>query len=167
MAAPFSMLLPYRKLSIDTTLSPRAIRQRLQQDVVDEDELHWLGVTAKGYCGVLSDSGFCIRRVVEERNGLLPLVRGTIDATWFGSRVSVRMRPRVGAMIFIGVWFALVLLIGITMWVEDLPKLTPLAMFAFGVGFMHLGFSSEATTAERFLRRALPPHQPVGTGPYR
>ena len=115
----------------------------------------------KPFSGTVADGTFEISRVIRYRNSFLPVVCGRIEPQGAGSRIHVRMRLHLFAMVFMTVWMGLVAvaLVGILYvfaldqgGLDGIALLAPLGMFAFGWALTTFGFWFEADKQERMLR---------------
>lgn len=150
-------LLPYRRFTIDTPLSPSTVQTRLEGAT---------GQTVPGraspidsaFRGEVSGARFQIQRRIGYRNSFLPRIRGTIEPTASGSRLvgTMRLHGFVAAfMVFwlggVGLAFIAIVLPAFSGGRFDWGALTPLGMLAFGVLLVLGGFVPEAHKAIRQL----------------
>jgi len=170
MRRMLTWIFPYRTLMIETSLSPAEVRERLERDVAPREAGLRLFRSRDGrFNGSVSETGFDIRRTISGRNSWLPNVVGTIQATAFGSRVYVRMKPPQMVNVFMALWLGTVALMAIPFAIA-LPfplAIVPFVMFGFGLALPKLGFGIEAGHAETFLYEALPVAEGGTVGAYR
>jgi hypothetical protein len=159
-------LVPVRKLTIDTALTPREICDRLSADVSQPTGWFGLGPAPGFFHGDVSTTEFELVRNITYRNSFLPAVRGVIEPTEFGSRVAVTMQPVGYVLAFMAFWLgsvALGCIVMLAMFIGamgsfNVAGLIPFIMLAFGLTLMNVSFGGEAKKAAAYLHDALPAH---------
>ncbi|MEQ9317691.1 MAG: hypothetical protein RIF41_00980 [Polyangiaceae bacterium] len=168
MRRVLSWIFPYRTLTIETSLSPAEVHERLEKDVAPRRGT--LRVFEVGlYNGRVDETGFDFRRSISGRNSFLPNVVGTIEPTPFGSRVHVHLKMPTVVTVFLAFWLGMVALMAIPfLFAMPFPfNVIPFGLLAFGTMLPKLGFNSEANLAERFLTDTLPLAEGGAIGAYR
>lgn len=167
---PLRSLLPYRRIAIETPLSPDEVRKRIDSVV---EPRRWLrspwASGERAYEGVWKGDHFRISRIIHHRNSFLPVIRGEILPWYLGkTTVVLRMRPAIGVLIFMAVWLGGVgsICIGMlmavfrqigrqTLTISAAPSLIPFGMFAFGAVLLYGAFLNEAGKSRRFFSELL------------
>lgn len=168
MPRMLSWIFPHRTLTIETSLSPAEVHERLEKDVAPRRGT--LRVFEVGmYNGRVDETGFDFRRSISGRNSFLPNVVGTIEQAAFGSRIHVRLTMPTVVTAFMAVWLGMVALMAIPFaFAMPFPfNVIPFGMLVFGTLLPKLGFNAEANLAERFLVETLPLAEGGVVGAYR
>ena len=95
-------VLPYRQFTIETPLEADVVCGRLS-DATEESRV--FGSTPRlPLVGTVRGSSFDVMRNVAGRNSFRPCIRGTVEATSSGSRLSGTMRLHGLVVAFVGVY---------------------------------------------------------------
>jgi hypothetical protein len=148
-------LIPYRTFSIETHLTPSEALTRLEAAVEPVRRFRW-SRPERAFEGVLDGYLFDLRRVIRYRNSYLPCIRGTIQESGTGARVTGTMRPHGLALAFMIFWLGFVGLFCILGVIEALhgrfqTLLVGFGFLAVGIGFPLACFLPEAHKALRLL----------------
>jgi hypothetical protein len=141
--------MPIRRFSLDTHLPRGAAVQRLRATL-----LALTGDKDADFSGSVDDDSF---RLIPESGGrmnsFMPRIRGRIDTTPSGTRVSGTMFLHPFTMCFLLVWIGL---IGWQMWHErDARTLLVIGMLVFLPSLGVASFYFEAAKAERCIVKAM------------
>ena len=154
-------VLPYRRFTIETSLGPDEVRERLREAIAAQ----WTrGFTqpAQPLVGDFDGTSFDITRYIRGRNSFKPRIRGTVEPAGSGTRLSGTMRLHAIVIVFIGAFvFAAgsVFLAGAARSVAR-DQLDPMVLPAMGVlAFLTVmtlgGFAIEVHGAFRDLIRVV------------
>jgi hypothetical protein len=154
-------ILPYERLTIETTLTVEEAQRRLAESVEPRKNIGWpLQQRSKPFEGSITDEHFEISRVISYRNSFLPRISGRIRQGSQGATIEATLALHVVVMIFMIVWLlgvgcaALVVLsAAIGAGTFELFGLIPIGMFVFGVLLCTLGFNFEAAKAKSLLKQ--------------
>jgi hypothetical protein len=158
--------MPLYRFHIDSPISPGEAMRRLQplvrpQPGLGESMLSWFGPRANDdvpFVGRIEAHEFRIHRHIRYRNSFLPQIRGAVDATPTGTRVSVTMHLHPMVALFIAGWLSFAgrfALSALAQWGTGHVQVQPLVMLAFGIALTLGGFYPEARKARTLLERAL------------
>lgn len=134
-------LYPKDTFEVDTTMPATEIVSALDAEVEPPKWFRWQSSSGKKFRGKFSIDGFKIMRIINYRNSFLPVIKGTVNPTMSGSRISVTMRLHWLVAIFMLFWFGGVstglvtfLVAEVSGKTEPLPMLlVPLGMLLFGI----------------------------------
>jgi hypothetical protein len=153
-------IFPVDKLTLQTALSKTEVIEALKSSLGIQHNIRSFNqpITDKKFQGIITNSGFRIKRIIGYRNSFLPEITGTINEKLSGTEIELVLKPMSFVGVFMAVWlggvaFACVAtLIGAFM--GSLPFtacLIPFAMLAFGFGMLKFAFGAESRTAQREL----------------
>lgn len=153
--------LPYRHISINTSLSLEAVTNILHTAVTSETPRFLLPFKEKKpFWGTISDHTFKIQRRIIYRNSFLPILNGQLISTDHGITIQIQMLMHPLVMLFMTVWFAPLVLGGLMIplfdWLSTgtFPIYTTVwEMLTFGYLMIFFGFGIEAIIAERRLKQ--------------
>src|SRR5579862_8215474 len=98
--------LPYRQFEIVSTLPREAAMARINGIVEAHSPLIATFVrTNKLFAGDVSSDRFKIKRIVNYRSGMVPVIEGVFDPAPSGSRIRITMRLAYWIAGFYGLWF--------------------------------------------------------------
>ena len=154
--------LPYRRFEIVSTLSREAAAARINGIVEPHSPLIATFVrTNKLFAGDLSSDRFKIKRIVNYRDTMVPVIEGVFEPSPSGSRIRITMRLAHWVAGFFVLWCGGTTIMFLLSALGLLPSsnatsglswLFPLA-FVYVVGA--IGFNFEADKARRLLEEAL------------
>jgi hypothetical protein len=152
-------VLPYERLTIETTLSVEEAQRRLAEAVEPRNYVRWpFQSRSKPFEGSITGEQFEISRVIGYRNSFLPRISGRIRQGPMGATIEATLALHPVVMIFMAVWLLGVGVIGLVMASAALSAgtfqsygLIPIGMFVFGVLLCTLGFNFEASKAKSLL----------------
>lgn len=160
--------MPYYRFDIDSPFPPGTVIQRLRALTREMPDPHrsgagFIGKDRRGenvFVGELGEGGFRLRRDIgHRRNSFLPQIRGHLDALPSGTRVRVRMRLHLFAVLFMAVWLTFV---GYGCFrvlsdgrIQPPAAWIPAGMLVVGVLMPFVFFYPEAIRARRILEGAL------------
>jgi hypothetical protein len=154
--------LPYRQFEIVSTLPREAAMARINGIVEAHSPLIATFVrTNKLFAGDVSSDRFKIKRIVNYRSGMVPVIEGVFEPAPSGSRIRVTMRLAYWIAGFYGLWFGATMILLLLSALGLLPSshatsglsgLFPLT-FVYVVGA--IGFNFETNKARRLLEAAL------------
>ena len=159
--------MPYYRFDIDSPFPPGTVIQRLRaltREIPDprHSRAGPIGEDRRGeavFVGELGEGGFRLRRDIRHRNSFLPQIRGQLDALPSGTRVRVRMRLHLFAVLFMVTWLTFV---GYGCFrvlsdgrVQPPTRWIPAGMLVAGVLLPFVFFYPEAIRARRILERAV------------
>lgn len=154
-------LLPHQTLVIDSPLPADEALARLRAQTGQHRWFRW-GRVPYPFEGEVAGSEVRIQRVIRYRNSFLPRIRGWVEPSVRGSRFTATLSLHPLVTVFMLVWFAMALAIGIPMTAVPLAEgsadplaLIPLAMLAFGWGMVSGAFTYEARVARDRLAAIL------------
>jgi len=154
-------LLPYLRYEVISPKTPSEVQAALR-GLVEPRRFLRLGAGTRPFEGEVEDRTFDLQRIIGYRNSFLPRIRGTIDATSEGSRISITMRLHPFVLVFMTAWlgFAAVgcgalLVSGLNGRGPVYGALGPAVMFVFGWTLAAGGFTSEARKATRLLAEVM------------
>jgi len=151
-------ILPYRRFVLESRMAPSRVVERLSENV-GRRRLIRFGAERAAFEGEVRDMSFQISRIVWYSNSFLPKIVGRIEpGVDGGSKITVVMRLSRPTAIFMSIWFAGVILIGLPVMVASLRSppftwmdLIPVGMLAAGGALTLGGFLPEARIALRKL----------------
>jgi hypothetical protein len=154
-------ILPYERLTIETTLTVEDAQRRLAEAVEPRKYARWTFQTgSKPFEGSITGEQFQISRVISYRNSFLPQISGRIRQGPQGATIEATLALHVVVMIFMAVWLlgvgcaGLVAVSSVFSASRFEPMgLIPIGMFVFGVLLCTLGFKFEAEKAKSQLRQ--------------
>jgi hypothetical protein len=94
-------LLPYRRFTIETPLTPAEVRARLRDAIAEKWTFGWTQ-PEQPLVGDFDGTAFNVTRYIRGRNSFRPRVRGTIESTGSGTRLTGTMQLDTLVMVFIG-----------------------------------------------------------------
>ena len=163
------LAFPFRRLSLETSLPLADVLKRMQDAV--EPRRRWRFSRPPGdFEGVLSMTGFKIRRIINHRNWFLPIAVGTmLPRNQGGTRIDVKMHMHWLATMFMLLWvgFPVLLLTTAMLHIDfgildsNAPGPTPrqfvaaIAMLMFGYLLCAAAFNIEAQRARVLLIKIL------------
>ena len=154
-------LLPYRRFSIDTPLSPDEAIARLREVV---EPVKWLRSSRDHavFEGAVTNDTFVIERILKGRNSFRPVVSGRVESVpGNGARVTGHMRLALPTIVFVILWFSgvtwacILTARGIIQRQIGAPGLIPFGLLLFGIALTYGGFLSEAHRTARALDRVV------------
>jgi len=153
-----NFLIPYRRLELQSPLSPSEVRENLSRVVASK---HWFGggePKDKLFEGTVSERSFAVQRIISYRNSFLPQIQCDFGPSDHGTKLTITMQPHWAGIVFMAVWFNLVGAAILSNCIDAFERHAlgdifgiPLGMLAFGVALTLGGFSPEAIKAERLL----------------
>jgi len=152
-------LIPYKRLLIDTPLTPNQAAEILRQAV--QARSPWFPFWSRGtngFEGTVLNDRFSINRAIRYRNSFLPILHGRFSANGSGTRIDVRMIMHPIVIVFLLIWCGIVLsaFLGIVFDFLRGGQLTdrdcvPLFMLAFVYFLSFFAFGLEAQKATSML----------------
>jgi hypothetical protein len=154
-------VLPYERLTIETTLAVEEAQRRLAEAVEPRQYVRWpFQPRSKPFEGSITGERFEISRVIGYRNSFLPRISGQIRQGSIGASIDVTLALHPVVMIFMIVWLLGVGAAGLVFASVafsagsfELFGLIPVGMFVFGVLLCTLGFNFEASKAKSLLKQ--------------
>jgi hypothetical protein len=146
-----NLLVPYRRLELQSSLSPSEVRENLSRVVEPRQWFRFGSLTDNLFEGTVSERSFAIQRIISYRNGFLPQIRCDFAPSDCGTKLTITIRPDWVAIVFMSVWFSLVGVDCIDAFRRHAFGDIPLGMLAFGVALTLGSFLPEAIKAERLL----------------
>lgn len=102
--------LPAEDITFQSKLKESELLQRLE-DSIERVKAFRFGLfnrkDTKPYQGKIVGHSFNISRIISYRNSFLPQISGTIENTFSGSLIRVKMRLHVAVIIFLCIWGAI------------------------------------------------------------
>src|SRR5262245_2784853 len=153
-------ILPYERLTIETTLPIEEAQRRLADAVEPKRMLRWAWSTpTKPFQGTITGDRFEISRIIRYRNSFLPQIRGQIRQGYQGAAIDLTLQLHVLVLLFIAVWLAalgasVVVLISMAFGSgsSQIYSLIPAGMLVFVVLLCTLSFNFEASKAKALLK---------------
>ncbi len=103
--------LPAEDITFQSKLKATALLQRLE-DSIEPERAFRFGLfqrrETKPYQGKVLGHTFNISRIISYRNSFLPRISGSIEATFSGSLIRVKMRLHVAVIVFMCIWGGIV-----------------------------------------------------------
>ncbi|MCP4370227.1 MAG: hypothetical protein GY797_19255 [Deltaproteobacteria bacterium] len=164
------ILLPFERFTIQTSLKPKDVRQRLTEVVEPKHAKNrklsiFSSTDHLPYEGKINDNYFEINRIIHYKNLSLPIIRGEIVSDLDGSSIKITMRLHIQDIVVmvtvIGMMIPLIFLIpfgvepdgiGIRMLMFIVIAVTPIYLF------MIIYFQIEVFISKRFFRNLFNPH---------
>ncbi|MDB9509816.1 hypothetical protein PN499_01175 [Kamptonema animale CS-326] len=152
-------MFPYEKFTINTSLHPEIVRQKLLAVVEPRKAIRWkINNYEKPYEGEVGDHSFEINRIINYRNSFSPIIKGRIYPEGMGSKIDIKMAMHPSVIVFMSIWLGLV---G-SSWILSAIAMIEEGKFdssIFGVSGMLLGclllpligFKPEANDSKKFL----------------
>ena len=84
-------LLPYRRFTIETPLTPADVRARLRDAIAEKWTFGW-SQPEQPLVGDFDGTSFDVTRYVRGRNSFRPRVRGTVESVGSGTRLTGTMQ---------------------------------------------------------------------------
>lgn len=155
-------ILPYERLTIETTLSIEEARRRLA-DAIEPKRMRWgWSTSAKPFEGAITGDRFEMSRIIRYRNSFLPQISGQIRQGYQGAAIDLTLQLHPLVLIFMAVWLAGVggaalLFLGTALGGGSFQpfSLIPLGMFVFIALLSTLAFNFEASKAKALLNQLL------------
>jgi len=161
-------IIPHRRFSLDTPLSPSEVEARLR-DAVEAPAVRWTR-SDRPFTGRVEGATFDIMRNVQGRNSFRPQVRGTIVAAGRGARVTGTMQIHLVVLVMMGFLLLTLGVAFITFMVGELRRgafnpvfIAPIVIVATLPVAMVVTFAREARRAFNELGRIVQASQ--GEGP--
>ncbi|MBO9632931.1 MAG: hypothetical protein J7578_07405 [Chitinophagaceae bacterium] len=125
----FSDFLPVRQFHLFTKLSPESIGEKIKEDT---EPMSLLNVPeffqVKKFEGKLTPTGFTIRRKTHTHHDSNPLADAVCSVMYDKrTKISVTIRPGIGGMIFLILWFGIIGLATVIAWSVYLGNTLPLS----------------------------------------
>jgi len=110
------------------------------------------------YSGSLNGQTFNIQRVIRYRNSFLPLIKGSIQDSFDGTMITVKMRLHLFVLIFLGIWIGGVVFALLRTFIASYKSgsalsFLPLGMLLFVYLLTTLAFKFESNKAEKDLQQ--------------
>lgn len=103
--------LPAEDITFQSKLKAAALLQRLE-DSIEPVKILRSGLfkrsETKPYQGRVVGNSFNISRIISYRNSFLPQISGSIETTFSGSLIRVKMRLHVAVIVFMCIWGGIV-----------------------------------------------------------
>lgn len=154
-------LLPHRRFTLETRLSPSEVVARLR-GAVEPPKTFAFSRPERPLIGHVDGAAFDVIRAIRGRNSFIPRVRGTIEPAGGGTRITGTMRIHELVIVFIGAFFLMAGSVFIRMAVDDLrtgrldpPTLIPLGVLVFLTAMTLIGFVPETHRTLAELRRVV------------
>jgi hypothetical protein len=154
--------LPYRRFEIVSTLSREAAAARINGIVEPHSPLIATFVrTNKLFAGDLSSDRFKIKRIVNYRDTMVPVIEGVFEPSPSGSRIRITMRLAHWVAAFFVLWCGGTTIMFLLSALGLLPSSHPTSSLSwlFPLAFVYvmsaIGFNSEADKARGLLEEAL------------
>jgi hypothetical protein len=154
-------ILPYERLTIETTLSIEEAQQRLANVIEPKRTIRWLlSPPTKPFEGTITGDRFEMRRVIGYRNSFLPQITGQIRQGYQGAAIDLTLQMHPLVLIFMALWLAAVGAAALLL-VNTAPgsgsfqiySLITAGMVVFAVLLCTLAFNFEASKAKALLNR--------------
>lgn len=158
--------LPYQRFSIDSALPAAEACSRLAA-AVEPARLFRFGSGACPFEGRVEGQRFAIQRIIRYRNSFLPRIRGAVEPTATGSRLSGTLALHPLVITFCVVWCGMVVMIGIPLSLDpgDAPswgRAMPVGFLLFLWAMSTAAFTFEARKALALLAGLLSGPPPRG-----
>jgi hypothetical protein len=155
------LILPYERLTIETTLSIEEARRRLADAIEPKRMMRWgWSTSAKPFEGAITGDRFEMSRIIRYRNSFLPQISGQIRQGYQGAAIDLTLQLHLLVLIFMAVWLAGVggaalLFIGTALGGGSFQpfSLIPVGMLVFFVLLSTLAFNFEASKAKALLNQ--------------
>ena len=145
-------LLPFHRFEINSPLDRQAALAAMAAHTEDRKWFRWRRSRNYGtdrFEGEVAIDGFKVCRILGYRNSFMPVVEGQVHSSGRGSRIEVRMRLFIFALIFVTVW---TLGVGSSLFTGSWPPVA-FGLLAFMYALTMGGFWYEAAKQERILRQ--------------
>jgi hypothetical protein len=154
-------ILPYERLTIETTLPIEEAQRRLADAIEPKRMMRWGWSTpTKPFQGAIAGERFEMSRVIRYRNSFLPQITGQIRQGYQGAAIDLTLQLHPLVLIFMVVWLAAIggaalLLLSSVLGSGSLQlySLIPAGMFVFAVLLCTLAFNFEASKAKVLLHQ--------------
>lgn len=152
-------MFPYEKFTINTSLHPEIVRQKLLAVVEPRKAIRWkINNYEKPYEGEVGDHSFEINRIINYRNSFLPIIKGKIYPEGMGSKIDIKMAMHPFVVVFMSIWLWLVGSTWILSAIATIAErklesriLVLSGMLLFGLLLPLIGFKPEANDSKKFL----------------
>lgn len=158
-------LLPVRVVPLASDLPPGALAEQLRGVVGNRADAP--------FAGAVTADGFEITRMKEFRSTVMPSVRGAFYAASGGTRVSLRLRPPLTVIAFMGIWLGFLAALAAVIVAAQahggglLLLLVPAGLGALSWRLMTAVFAADARWAVERLVASVPGLRPGGSGDFR
>lgn len=154
--------LPAEDITYKTKLKEAELIQRLK-DSIEPERAFRFGLfkrrETKPYQGRIVGPTFNISRIIAYRNSFLPRISGSIENTFSGSLIRVKMRLHVAVIVFLCIWGGIVGAVGILFLSQafgstnfDPMTLMPLGMLVVFYIVIMLAFKYESNQSKADLQ---------------
>lgn len=159
------LLLPYENLTLTTELTADEARERLSK-VIDSPKMfrgYWIFAPPppKPYQGTIAGNQFRIRRIINYRNGFLPVIEGKICPDLMGCHIAIKIKLNRVVILFLLLWVGICLPTALVSLLEifkhktiDLRGcLVQVLMGILSYTICMIAFKIQARIAKKFLYR--------------
>lgn len=154
--------LPTENIIYKTKLKEDEIIKRLS-DLIEPEKTFRFGIfgnnSTKPYQGQINGKTFDIKRIINYRNSFLPTINGTIEKTYDGVHIKVKMRLHILVIVFLCFWCSGVLLACIFISVQSMAdsefnpeSIIPFGMLLFVYGLTMGAFKAESKKSKKDLQ---------------
>lgn len=152
-------MFPYENFTINTSLHPEIVRQKLLAVVEPRKAIRWnINNYGKPYEGEVGDHSFEINRIINYRNSFLPIIKGRIYPEGMGSKIDIKMAMHPFVIVFMSIWLGIVGNIWILAAIATIAEgkfessiLAASGMLLVGLLLPLIGFKPEASSSKQFL----------------
>ncbi len=156
--------IPVDDYLLTTPLALKDVQAKLAQNIAPFSfRLPFSRGPGKPFLGELDEKSFSIRRATGGNNGLVPVVKGSIQPIGNQVQIQIKIRPSLSTLAFMAFWLGMMLLATLFLlasWYKA-PKtgnngfsgivFIPPALFIFGWLFFSFGIRMENSRARLFL----------------
>jgi hypothetical protein len=148
--------LPFETIVIETPLTKEDTIINLTKNIEPEKTFRFLNKSdTKAFEGHLRGNEFEIKRIINYRNSFLPIIKGRVETSGQGTRITIDMRLHAVVIVFMLIWFGFVGLFFIASIInsEDGNEtiLFPLGMLVFGYALTMGGYLFESFRTKEVL----------------
>lgn len=158
--------LPFENITYSTKLDSEEICKRLSDIIQPKRSFNLFGnsssESSKPYEGSIDKNSFQISRIIGYRNSFLPIIKGSIQKDFNGTKIQVKMRIHKFVTFFMAFWMggvSLGCLASLTMFSKDdnfnPVVLIPFFMLLFGYGLVTGGFKYESIKSRKYFEELL------------
>jgi hypothetical protein len=158
--------LPYENFYISTPLKPLEVHEQLEKEIEIPKGFNLRNIfynsSDRYFTGHVANGSFELKRIINSRNSFLPEITGTIEPTFEGSCVHVKMNLDLVAGAFMSIWLITTFLVGTGFIISETingiiewTELIPVMMFLFGYLVPMGKFKFQAIEAEDKLLEIL------------
>ena len=140
------IMLHFNKFEINSELKSREIMVLLSEHTVPKELFRF---SNKEFSGIVKNNYFKIYRNTTYYNGSAAIVIGRVHASGHGSKVSIIIRPKIFALLFVSIWYSYAVFDGIMeIFSINRPNgfsFAPFGLLFFGIIMFSISFWRDAS----------------------